>query len=179
MKPSDKESISIIQVAGFRYQKDQDTVIRALQYLPRNYNLYLVGDGARREELESLVSVLNLQRQVHFLGARTDVPSLLQKSDVVVVSSHWEGFGLAAVEGMAAGKPVFASDIVGLREVVGGAGILFGHGNERDLAEKVEYIMSNMSYYRKIAEKCRQRAKGFDISKTVAGYIRTYQDLLQ
>lgn len=179
MKPSGDESISIIQVAGFRYQKDQDTVIKALQYLPWNYNLYLVGDGARREELESLVVGLNLQKRVYFLGVRTDVPSLLQKSDVVVVSSHWEGFGLAAVEGMAACKPVFASDIEGLREVVDGAGILFGHGNERDLAEKVESIMSNMPYYREVAEKCRQRAKDFDISKMVAGYMKTYQDLLQ
>ncbi len=76
--------------------------------LPDNYSLCLIGDGVRRPVCEELVKKLNLERRVIFLGLRNDVPRLLKTSDVVVTSSYWEGFGLATVEGMAAGKPVDA-----------------------------------------------------------------------
>ena len=179
MKPLGDENISIIQVAGFRYQKDQDTVIRSIKYLPKNYDLYLVGDGERKEELRNLVAELKLQQRVHFLGIRMDVPILLQKSDIVVMSSHWEGLSLAVVEGMAACKPIVASDVEGIREVVKGAGILFEHADEKDLAEKIKSLIDNPLYYSEIAEKCRRRAKEYDVSKTVSGYIRIYKDLLK
>lgn len=165
---------TIIQVAGFRPQKDQDTTIKALKYLSDKYHLYLVGDGIRHNDLKNLVETLSLNKRVHFLGIRNDIPQLISYADFVVMSSHWEGFGLAAVEGMAAGKPVIASDVDGLREVVAGAGVLFESGNEKDLAEKIMQLDSNSKLYESISKKCIERAKEFDISKMVDGYMQIY-----
>ena len=81
---------------------------------------------------------------------------------------------MAAVEGMAAGKPVIASDVDGLREVVAGAGVLFESGNEKDLAEKIMQLDSNSELYESISKKCIERAKEFDISKMVDGYMQIY-----
>jgi glycosyltransferase involved in cell wall biosynthesis len=169
--------INIISVAAFRYQKDQKTIIRAMQQLSDAYHLYLVGDGELRSDCENMARDLNLTHRVHFLGIRTDVPRLLKESDIVVMSSHWEGFGLAAAEGMAAGKPVIATDVDGLREVVSGAGILFHHEDFIQLADEIKHLTINKDYYQTVAAKCRQRAKEFDISKMVDGYCNVYQNL--
>lgn len=170
--------IALIQVAGFRYQKDQDTAIRSLIHLPEEVHLFLVGDGERRDELGRLVKESNLEQRVHFLGIRTDVQGLLKIADIVIMSSHWEGFGLAAVEGMAAGKPVIASDVDGLREVVKGYGVLFPHENEHALANEIIMLSEDKAYYQKVVSKCRQRANDFDISKMVEGYEKVYRKIL-
>ena len=167
----------ITMVAGFRYQKDQDTLIGALTYLPSNYYLWLIGDGERRSILEKLVQEKNLNDRVSFWGIRSDIPQILKSSDIIVMSSHWEGFGLAAVEGMAAGKPVIASNVPGLAQVVYGAGCLFPHGDMRILVDEIIHLMSNRNYYNQIAKRCLQRASQFDIQKTVDAYLEVYKGL--
>ncbi len=169
--------IIIMMVAGFRYQKDQDTVIKSLCYLPTQYQLYLVGDGVRRPECERLSRQLQVNNRVHFLGIRNDIPELLKASDIVVMSSHFEGFGLAAVEGMAAGKPVIASDVDGLREVVKDAGILFSPGDYQQLAQIIKQLTSDRTEYNRIAHLCINRAKAYDISAMVMSYEHIYKDI--
>lgn len=106
-------SCKIISVAGFRWEKDQDTLIKAMKYLPSQFHLFLVGDGVRRPELEALVKAGGSENRVHFMGLRTDVPELLHAADYVVMSSHFEGLSLSSVEGMSVGKPFLASDVDG------------------------------------------------------------------
>ena len=108
------------------------------------------------------------------MGIRNDIPQLLKASDIVVMSSHWEGFGLAAVEGMAAGKPVLASDVDGLAQVVEGAGILFPQGDAETLAGMIQNLMKDHLYYQQVAERCLQRASDYDIQRTVNGYEEIY-----
>lgn len=172
-----EDQVTLIQVAGFRYQKDQDTVIRALSHLPEKFHLILVGDGERRSELESLVNSLELENRVHFLGVRSDISNLLKGADLAIMSSHWEGFGLAAAEAMAAGLPVLASDVDGLREVVKGAGILFPKGNDQKLADEILELTEDETYCKKIAQACSKRATIFDISTMASGYSSIYNDI--
>ncbi|MDE6624633.1 MAG: glycosyltransferase [Alistipes sp.] len=177
LKSEGADLVAVMMVAGFRYQKDQDTVIRAMSLLPERFHLYLVGDGERREECEKLCRERKVADRVHFLGIRTDIPELLKSADVVVMSSHLEGFGLAAVEGMAAGKPVVASDVDGLREVVMGAGLLFEKGNCTRLAETIESLIHNRDLYCHVVSKCEARASEYDISKMVHGYRLVYESV--
>ena len=169
----------IIMVAGFRHQKDQSTIIRALTHLPNNVKLLLVGDGGRRKVCETLVKEAGLEERVHFMGVRQDVPELLKMCDVGVISSHWEGFGLVAVEYMSAGLPVVASNVEGLRDVVGEAGLLFERGNENELASHVIELMENKEYYKKVALQCFERAKQYDINGMVDQLIATYEEVIK
>lgn len=165
----------VVMVAGFRPQKDQDTLVKAMALLPKDqYELWLVGDGVRRESVECLVLSFGLRNSVKFLGLRTDVPRILKTADVVVMSTHYEGLSLSNIEGMAAGKPFVASDVEGIREVTQGYGILFPHEDAEALAEIIQHLHDNPDYYKEIADNCYKRAKQFDISKMVLKYNDVY-----
>ena len=172
------DTFIMLRVGRFSYQKDQETIIRSMEYLPANIELWLAGYGERQKELELVAQELNVFDRVHFIGMRNDVPNLLKTCDVVIQSSHIEGFGLAAVEGMAAGKPVVASDIPGLSQVVKGAGILFPHGNSKKLAEIIIKLSADKLYYEIIANRCSERSNTYDISHMTRDYELLYRDTL-
>ena len=171
-------SRKIIMVAAFRWEKDQDTLIRALKFLPEQYHIYLVGDGIRRAELEALISSENVSDRVHLLGVRADVPQLLHASDYIVMSSHFEGLSLSSVEGMSVGKPFLGSDVDGLREVVKGAGILFPHKDSESLADEIKILDSNPDKYRHISNECYKRAVQYDISTMASAYNDCYNKII-
>lgn len=169
------DSRVVVMVAGFRYQKDQDTLIRALSLLPKKYHLVFVGDGERRGVCEELCQSLGVADRCRFLGIRTDVASILKAADHVVMSSHWEGLSLSSIEGMSVGKPFIASDVDGLHEVVSGAGILFPHEDYRALADAIVRLDSDKAYYQSVADACYARAKEFDISVMAENYLDMYE----
>ena len=170
---------SILMVAGFRKQKNQDTIIRALTLLDKEkYEVWFAGIGERMEEVKQLALSLGVSDRVRFLGLRTDIPNVLRAADVIVMSSHWEGLSLSNVEGMSAHKPFIASDVNGLKEVTKGYGILFPHEDAKVLAEEIKRLASDETYYNEIAERCYNRALEFDISNTVSGYADVYKNIL-
>ncbi len=170
--------IIITMVAGFRYEKDQPTLIRAMQHLPEKYHLQLVGDGDRRSEFETLITELKLENRVHLLGIRSDVAQILRSSDVIVMSSHREGLSLSNVEGMSSGNPFVASDVEGLREVTKNYGVLFPHGDDKALASIIQKLSEDKEYKKQVADKCLERAKMFDIQKMVNAYNEVYLGLM-
>ena len=121
---------------------------------------------------------LDVSDRVRFLGNRYDIPQLMNYADVAILSSHWEGFGLAIIEGMAAGKPAIACDIEGVREIVNGYGLLFKQGDEKDLAKHIKSLLGDSQFYQEIAAKCKSRAKDFDINVMVEKFIHLYKEVL-
>lgn len=177
-KINNTDDVIITMVAGFRPQKDQDTLIKAISQLPSNYKLWLIGDGERRKDIEQLISILKLSERVKLWGIRNDIPALLKQSHIVVLSSHWEGFGLSAVEGMAAGKPVLISNVNGLKEVVDNSYLTFDVGNYMVLASKIAEICETPEIYETIALKCREKAREYDINNTAQKYNDIYRSFL-
>ena len=170
--------VIITMVAGFREGKDQNTVIKAISKLPENYKAWIIGDGIRRPVLESLIDELKVSNRVKLWGVRTDVPQLLKTSDIIVMSSRYEGLSLSNIEGMSVGKPFVASDVKGLHEVTEGAGLLFPYQDVDILVEEILRLTSDKNYYHEIADRCLERAQKYDISKTVDGYLNEYKVLL-
>ncbi len=169
----------IVMVASFRKPKDQKTLIRAMCRLSEEYALLLAGEGECKKECEAEVVSMGLTNKVSFLGNSTDVPSLLAIAEVVVLSSRYEGFGLSILEGMASGKACIATDVTGMREIVGGAGLLFPYKDDVELANLIQQVCNNKNLYKNVAIKCRQRAMQYDIRTTVEGYDNIYKQSLQ
>ncbi|MCQ2285194.1 MAG: glycosyltransferase [Bacteroidales bacterium] len=173
----DRESIHVsVMVAAFRWEKDQQTVIRAYKELPENFHLALVGGGneSLKQKCIQLAAECGVAERIHFLGLRSDVPSILKAADAVIQSSHIDGFCLAAVEGMAAGKPVIASDVVGLADVVRGYGELFPHEDSKALAGVIKKLADNPEYAANVAATCQKRTAQFDISVMAEKYNQVY-----
>lgn len=169
----------IVMVAGFRYEKDQDTLIKALSLLPADqYELWLVGDGVRRPILEQLCAEYGVADRVKFWGIRNDIPEILHTADIVVMSSHFEGLSLSSIEGMSVGKPFVASDVPGLREVTQGAGLLFRHSDIIDLKDKIIEIMVDKNKFFLCAHKCLDRSLEYDIIRTVDNYSLIYYQIV-
>lgn len=174
-----KNDIFLIQVSSFRKAKDQPTLIKAMLHLPENIKLVLVGDGPLIHESIDLVSQLNLKKRVEFLWIRKDPIALIKTCNIAVLSSNWEGFGLVAIEAMASGKPLIASDVDGLREVVTGGGILFKKGDDRELASLIIELLEKPKYYQEVANRCVNRAKDYDTSFMVEKTINLYNKLIE
>jgi glycosyltransferase involved in cell wall biosynthesis len=146
-------------------QKGFDVLVAAL---PEGMHLDIVGEGPWHVE----------HPRVRFLGRREDVPALLADADILVVPSRWEGFGLAAAEGLAAGVAVVASDVDGLREVVGDAGLLVPPGDVTALHHALVRLAADPTLRRALGDQGRARvAARFDIRDTVDRYERLYREL--
>lgn len=167
----------LLQVSSFTEQKDQPTLIRAMQYLPESTALLLVGSGPTQEACEALVTQLELENRVHFLGVRMDVPELLAMADVVVLSTHFEGLSLASIEGLASGSPFVASDAPGLSNVVNTAGVLFPIGDEKQLAQRVQALLTDASYYNKVVASCQQEAEKYSMDRMIDAHLNLYEQL--
>ena len=169
---------AVVMVAGFRYQKDQDTLIKAMGLLPKEqYELWLVGDGERRDVLKNLVKEEGIEENVKFLGLRSDVPNILKAADIVVMSSHFEGLSLSNLEGMASGRPFIASDVDGLHEIVAGNGLLFPHGDAKALAIQIEKVANDVELRKRVVDACQKKAAQYDIKVMANKYNELYKSL--
>ena len=172
----------ITMVARFVPSKRQDIVVKAIGLLPNSYHAIFVG-GEKNDEglikVDSLAKGLGVEDRVHFLYLRPDVPRILKSSDVVVMSSEYEGLSLSSIEGMACGHPFVASDVNGLREVVSGAGVLVKCGDADELAEELRHLCENQDYGESVTKKCLERASHFDINNVAEKYIDVYCQVLK
>lgn len=169
----------ILQIAGFRPEKDQDTLIKALTFLPQDFHLVLVGDGERRTICEDLAKKLEVFDRITFLGLQNNIGSIITKADIVVMSSHWEGFGRAAIESMALGKPVIASNVPGLSKVVEGAGLLFEVGDFKELSELILQVIRDREYYELLSKKCLIRSEMYNVKTMIDKYESVYLEVFQ
>lgn len=172
-KRSDGKKV-ITMVAAFRAQKDHKTLIKAFDLLPNDYILQLVGEGELRHETEKFAKQFASGDRIFFLGNRSDIPEILACSDVVVLSSHYEGLSLSSIEGLASGKPFIASDVEGLHDIVSGAGILFPHQDSDSLAFKIRQCCTDKHYAVEVGTNCFARAQKFDIGKMAEQYAILY-----
>lgn len=172
-----RNGIPVLMVSRFVESKDQPTLIRALRHI-KNPDVFVVfvGDGPLRAKAEQVARECGLSDRVLFLGTRNDVPEIIKASRIGVQSSNWEGFGLTAVEMMAGGIPVIASDVDGLKQVVEGAGLTFPVGDDKTLADRINDILDpNSGLSSKMISTGLNRAKDYSIDETLNDYIFIYK----
>lgn len=157
-------------------------LLQAMAVLARKYGqppcqLLIVGDGPSRHELELLREQLDLSSWVVFAGSRRDIPRVLHALDVFVLPSLYEGFGIALLEAMAAGKPVIATAVGGIPEFVlsGETGLLIEPGNVEALADAIDRLLSHPQQARIMGAKGRIRVgESYHISTVVRQHEQVY-----
>jgi glycosyltransferase involved in cell wall biosynthesis len=149
-------------VARLAEQKGQRTLLEAVPFVLERHpesRFAIAGEGELRRELESLAAPLG-DRAV-LLGARDDVPDLLASFAVFAFPSLYEGLCLAVIEAQAAGVPVVATPVGGIRETVvdGETGWLVPPRDPRALADRIVWVLDHPDEARRIAEEGRRRAR--------------------
>ena len=147
-----------------------------------NIRLVFLGDGELRGELSGQVKTLGLEKQVLFLGMRNDVPEIISCSDLFVLPSINEGFGVVLLEAMAMKCPVVATNVGGVPEVVldGETGILVPPRDPVQLARGIIRLLKDRSLAFQMAECGYHRLDAcFDIRATVSKTEHLYKELLE
>jgi glycosyltransferase involved in cell wall biosynthesis len=171
----------ILMVSRFSPQKDHFTLIKAFRAIidmRKDVHLLLAGAGETIIDVMKLVEESSLTSYVSFLGPREDVPNLIALSNIGIQSSNWEGFGLTALEFMAAGKPIIASDVAGLSDVVRDGGLLFKKGNQIELKNHIIRLLTDQKFYNKMANKGIIKAQYYSISKMTNSYMKVYTEVI-
>ncbi|MDD1792080.1 glycosyltransferase [Enterovibrio sp. ZSDZ42] len=176
--PQPTAPVRIGMVGRLHPYKDQPTLIRALALLPERYELHFAGEGDRREEYQSLAASLGIESRVIFHGIRSDIPDFLDGLDFYVQSSIIEGFGLAAVEAMAAGLPVLASNVPGIREVIDCETSMFDVGDSEALASMISNVCEDPASYQAATQRSISRCQLFTLSAFREQYYQAYQALV-
>jgi len=144
--------------------------------MDREFVYRIVGDGPHRGKLEKLVEESGLVNRVLLPGSSEDIPHLLREADVLFIPSLWEGFGIAAVEAMAAGLPVVAGDVPGLRDVVGTrAGILVDPYSISGMSRALERVLTDRELYRRLASAGPERASAYSIRECALRHLEIYE----
>jgi glycosyltransferase involved in cell wall biosynthesis len=172
-----ESTIVILCVASLEVRKGHDTLLRAINLIPEII-LVLAGDGPLLKQLHALADELGIAARVQFLGKRMDVPQLLKAADLYVQPSRVDGFGIAALEAMAAGMPIVASDVPGLADVIGGAGLLFPVGDVGQLAQKIVTLLADAALRNRLGHSAQERARRYGINKTLDCYEKLYRDVV-
>lgn len=172
----------LIHTSNFRKVKRVEDVVRIFGKIKDQLNvkLLLVGDGPERQNIEQLCRDLNLCEGISFLGKQAAVEEVLSISDLFLMPSETESFGLAALEAMACEVPVISSNAGGIPElnVEGVTGFMCDVGDVDTMAEKALFILKDEARLKQFKQNARERALDFHIDKIVPQYEAIYNQVI-
>lgn len=175
----------VLSVGELSPRKNQKIIIEALSMLDKKEQYVFVICGRTvinstiEEELKQTASKLGVR--IFLAGHRLDIPEINACTDIAVIPSIREGFGMAGVEALASGVPVVGSDVQGIREYVipGKTGYLCDPYNAHQFADAIEKIVNlSLEERAKMTIACKEKAKEFDVSKSIATMKNIYQEVL-
>jgi glycosyltransferase involved in cell wall biosynthesis len=170
---------NILMVGRFSGAKDQNTLILAMKELPDYFHLFLAGQGPLIEHSKQFANSLGLYDRVHFLGMRTDVYSLMNRVDLNVLSTQFEGLSGVTLESLASGKPFIGSDVSGVNNIVPDSRLLFPVNQPGVLAEKIIEISRNEELSRQLVKISMAHVVRYDISYMCNKYLTVYEEIIK
>lgn len=177
-----REEKIITHVSNFRKVKRIDDVIKVFYFIQKEQKakLVMVGQGPEREMAENMVADLKIENKVLFLGESNEIDKVLSFSDLFLLTSQSESFGLAALEAMANGVPVISTNTGGLPEVnkQGFSGYLSDVGAVEEMAKNALSILSSEENLQKFKQNARKQSYNFDILTVVPLYENLYKQAL-
>ncbi len=173
----------ITHVSNLRRVKRVIDVIEIFDKIQQRVDaiLLMIGEGPEKERARQRAEELGIADRVKFLGKTNEVERVLCMSDLFLLPSEKESFGLAALEAMAAGIPVISSNTGGLPEVNidGKTGFTAEVGDVKTMAERGIFILESEAVLAKFSQAARAQAERFSLEKIGPEYVRIYQNSLQ
>lgn len=169
----------ICHISNFRPVKRIQDVIGVFNIIQKEVNalLLMIGDGPEKEKARQQANELGIGHKVKFLGKTTEVERILCMSDLFLLTSEKESFGLSALEAMAAGVPVISSNTGGIPEVNidGFSGYTAEVGDIESMGNKSVELLKNEELFQKFKNQAKQQAQKFSIDSIGPKYVNLYQ----
>jgi N-acetyl-alpha-D-glucosaminyl L-malate synthase BshA len=166
-------------VSNFRPVKRVEDVVKVFSKVRKEIpaKLLMIGEGPERAKAEKLVKELNIVEDVFFLGNSTEVAKILCYTDVFLLPSQTESFGLAALEAMAAGTAVISTNTGGLPEVNihGETGYLSDLGDVEDMAKNAISIVKDDAVLEKFKQNAKNHTRQFSLESILPVYEEIYK----
>ena len=172
----DLSDILLLCIAEFTPRKRHQDVLNALAKLDNpQVHIALAGKGPLEEEIKQLAKKLNIDKQVHFLGFRRDIPTLIQAASAVLLVSQQEGLPRSIMEAMCLNTPVIGSNIRGTQDLLeDGCGLLVELGDTDGLARAMAQIVNDPKTAQKIAQKAKDKIVDYDIEQIIEEYTKIF-----
>ncbi|MGB0131235.1 N-acetyl-alpha-D-glucosaminyl L-malate synthase BshA [Chlorobium sp.] len=173
----------VIHISNFRPVKCIGDIVKVFAAITEHIDatMLFVGDGPERSSAEIRVRELGIADRVRFLGKIDDIVPLLSLADLMLMPSNAESFGLAALEAMACGVPVVATDAGGFPEFIesGVHGYLLPPGDIGAMTEKSLTLLQDETLHQAVSAACVRQAKRFETSLLVERYEAFYSELIE
>ena len=178
---SDDEKI-ITHISNFREVKRIPDILKVFNNIQKEIpsKLMMVGEGPEKKDAEKLAKELGIEEKVVFLGNSYEIDRILCYSDLFMLPSETESFGLSALEAMASGVPVISTNSGGLPEVnvQGVSGYLSDVGDIEDMSKNAIHILSDASRLETFKTNARKEAQKFDLHQIVPQYEAIYEETM-
>jgi len=172
----------LVHASNFRKVKRVQDVIKVFAGVRKAMpaKLLMIGDGPERSPMEVLAKELGVQDDVRFVGKQEQIEEILLVSDVFLLTSEYESFGLAALEAMAAGVPIVTTNAGGLSEIniPGETGYMGDVGDVKTMGQQAIKILRDDKVLKKFKERAAAHAQEYDISKIIPLYENLYERFL-
>jgi glycosyltransferase involved in cell wall biosynthesis len=173
-------SINVLFVGRLSVEKNIPRLIRAVSLLKNKITLHIVGEGEKKEEIEKLISITKLNNVIlHGKKTGNDLINMYKSSDIFVLTSDNEGIPLVLLESMATGLPIVASDIDGVKDLVGDTGILVNPLTAENFATQIDKLITNYPVRRKLSKKGVEKARTCLWSIRVKQLEQVYREVLK
>ena len=172
----------LVHTSNFRKVKNTQDVVRIFHQVSQTIpsKLLMVGDGPERSNAEELSRQLGISNSVRFLGKQDAVEEILSVSDLFLMPSSSESFGLAALEAMACRVPIISTNIGGLPELneQGVTGFLSNVGDSEEMSKHAIHILEDCNRLEKFKQAAYEHAQKFEISKILPLYEEYYEEAI-
>ena len=173
----------ITHISNFRSVKRAEDAVLIFKKIYDDIpsKLLMIGDGPERANVEKVCRNIGLCDEIRFLGKQGAIEELLSISDLFLLPSSNESFGLAALEAMSLEVPVISTNAGGIPEVNihGETGFMSNVGDVDDMAKNAKYILSDPTIHEAFRQRALQKAKEFDVSVIVPQYEKLYREVLE
>ncbi len=174
----------LISIGSLTKQKNFFTTILAISKLRQKILKYtIIGEGKEKKKLKKIIKKNNLEHKVKLVSWTDDIRKYLYKSDIQLIPSIWEGFGLVAVEGMSSGIQVVASNVDGLKEVLGSKNPAVRYVNQaisvEEWIETIEMSIKDLHNFgsEKVSKFASLQANKYSLDKMAKSYLNLYNSI--
>lgn len=170
---------NILHIGRFSEQKNHRELIEIFsECLKENkiLKLYLVGEGELKSQIEKIVKKLKIEKNIEFLGSLPECYEIMNKADIFVLPSKWEGVPMTIIEAMGTGLPVIASNVGGVSNMINHEKDGFIANNAKDFEKYISTLCKDKVLRERIGKQAIEKSKKFSSKEMAKKYIKIYNE---